>query len=251
MERIFEKKYTIGFRECDYRNKLRLSSVLRIFSEISGADLDDRKITRKVLMSHNMVFLVLKIAVQINRLPIYNERITVSTWEQAIKGAQFHRGYRMKDKNGEALMEGHSVWVLADHESHSIINPKKYPFEIFSGEDTVIKCKKTPPFKIVDANGKKLIKKAGERFVRYSDLDANGHVFNGVYADVVCDSLPADFVDKKWLSFQLNFINEAKLGDKWDLFIQKTKEDSIGTYHTAGFLPNGKQGFDFILNYEN
>ena len=53
----------------------------------------------------------------------------------------------------------------------------------------------------------------GIRTIRWSDLDGNGHLFSGNYADIIWDALPEDLQIQTPREFQINYSREAVLGD--------------------------------------
>ena len=53
----------------------------------------------------------------------------------------------------------------------------------------------------------------GTRTVRWSDLDGNGHLFSGNYADIVWDALPAELQERTVKQFFVNYSREAVLGE--------------------------------------
>ena len=57
-----------------------------------------------------------------------------------------------------------------------------------------------------------------KKTVVFSDLDANGHLYNANYADVATDALTLDEYNKELELFHINYINEAKYGDVIELY---------------------------------
>ena len=56
------------------------------------------------------------------------------------------------------------------------------------------------------------------RQVKYSDLDSNSHVNNAVYADIVCDTLPLDWlVEREIKKFGIMYQKEALAGQVIEL----------------------------------
>ena len=63
-----------------------------------------------------------------------------------------------------------------------------------------------------------------ERFIKYTDLDANGHTNNSRYAAFAVDSLPAEFQGIEFKDVRINFAKEAMLGQKVQVFGKIDKE---------------------------
>ena len=58
----------------------------------------------------------------------------------------------------------------------------------------------------------------GNRVIRWSDLDGNGHVYSGNYGDIVWDALPEDLQERVPEEFYINYSKEATLGQELKLW---------------------------------
>lgn len=224
-ENRFAHRRQLLFSDCDRNKNMKLSAILRLSGELAGHDLTDRGIPHQKLWDAGMVFLLTRIAVRINRLPRELDEITELTWEHSIKGAQFLRGYEIQDDKGEKLLDGISCWVLVNPQTRQILRPKEYKFSFTLDEWYPLNA--TMPTKIELDNPIY----AGQRQVYYSDIDANGHCYNAVYGDIICDFAPIEVInamEKDCIGakgLRVNFIHEAVLGDKIDIYYQLSKDD--------------------------
>lgn len=223
------------FSDCDYTKDIKLSSILRFTAEIAGADLFERGISHQHLWDNNMVFLLSRIAVHINEFPRDKETIEVATWENSQRGASFNRGFKIRDEDGNVKIDAMSAWVLVDPVTRHILRPSAYPYK-FNYQQKDVNAKIHGKFPM---DGAEI---AGKREIFYSDIDANGHVYNAVYADIACDYAPPEVFNRRWMAFQINFIAEAKKGDV--LKIHTRLDD--GRYHAWG-INDGKCSFEFML----
>jgi len=53
----------------------------------------------------------------------------------------------------------------------------------------------------------------GQRTVRWSDLDGNGHLYSANYGDIIWDYLPRDLQERTPREFYINYNHEATLGE--------------------------------------
>lgn len=207
----FYKKYFAGFSDCDYKYNVTLSAILRWTGEIAGFHLDDRGITREQMWNEDeQVFLLTKFALYIENTPKYSQTITISTWELESKGAQFGRNFAGHDSDGNFLFDAMSLWILVNPHTHQILRPKAYKHEILHCDDTPIAL-----IEKIDTNACELV---GDRIFRYTDIDANGHVFNAKYADIAYDFAPYDFMKGEIKKANINFLHEAVLEDKVNIY---------------------------------
>lgn len=223
------------FSDCDYTKNIKLSSILRFTAEIAGADLYERGISHQHLWDNNMVFLLSRIAVNIDKFPRDKETIEIATWENNQRGATFNRGFKIRDKDGNVNIDAMSAWVLVNPQTRHILRPSAYPYKFnYKKRDVKAKIRGKLPM-----DGAQI---AGGREIFYSDIDANGHVYNAVYADIACDFAPQEVFDREWKSFQINFIAEAKKGDVLKIHTKMDKD----SYHAWG-MNDGKCSFEFML----
>ena len=212
MDSIFNKMVEIRFYDCDSKKRAKVSTINKLIADIAGIGYAAAGMTHQWLWNHGYVFLLSKVSIHFDRMPVADESITVSTWERGNKGASFLRDFEIFDETDSKIIDARTEWILVNPESRQIIRPSS-----FEG------IRATLPEKQANAPDCKRLKFpegsfAGERQVRYSDLDGNGHVYNAVYADIAVDMLPPALREKKLQTYQINFIHEAKLGDTLSLF---------------------------------
>ena len=78
---------------------------------------------------------------------------------------------------------------------------------------------------------------AGDRVVVYSDIDANGHVNNSVYADIACDHLPPALLRRPVRDFAIVYRREAKPGEV--IRVSRRVEESDNAVSDNGVSDNG------------
>ena len=67
----------------------------------------------------------------------------------------------------------------------------------------------------------------GKRKIRISDLDENGHVYNGQYADMVCDFMSQTDYEKDINKFRINYVCEAVLGEVISIYSEEIENGRI------------------------
>ena len=211
------------FFDCDYKKRMKISSILKVAAEIAGKDYTDKGLGHEFLWANGYVFLLSRISLHIKKYPAEPQMLDSSTWECGKKGAMFLRGYRIS-VDGEVCIDGESGWIVVNPETRKIIRPSSFPWLMPQLEDRKVSA--LPIDKVTVINEEK----AGEYIVQISDLDANGHVYNANYADIAVNFLPIEIYDKDVKNFRINFVNEAKLGDKIEIYreLSDTEAKIIG-----------------------
>lgn len=203
--------FNIPFYDCDYKKRIKISTILKILAQLAGKDYTDRGLGHEFLWENGYVFLVSRISIKIKRYVSEPEVLNISTWECGKKGAMFLRAYQIKEQ-GEVCIDGMSGWVVANPITRKIIRPNVFPWIMPQLDSSSIDA--NPIDKITLSDGKKV----DSHKVQISDLDANGHVYNANYADIALNSLPKEDFEKDIDNFRINYVNEAVLGEVIDIY---------------------------------
>jgi len=70
------------------------------------------------------------------------------------------------------------------------------------------------------------MKEIGNHKIVFSDMDANGHTNNSKYINFVLDALPAEFQNKTYKDFKINYSKEALLNDEISIEADLTSSEN-------------------------
>lgn len=199
------------------KNELKFGSALRLVQETSEQHLGVMHVSYEEMRKKaGLVFFIISTRVKICRMPLHNEQIVIKTHPRGRVGAQFYRDFKFYGINGELLIDVMQTTVLADAESHKVQRPQGLKqFGIYP-ENTIEPEERMERFTVPDE-----LPLIGERRVYHSDLDANGHMNNSVYGDVISDFLPSDVRESaRWI--QINYVSETPEGDALKIFAGKS-----------------------------
>ena len=212
LQTFYTLEFPIRTYEVDSHYKLGLSNLLRFMQETAGRHLSDAGWTyQKMRDEDGFVFLLTRIALRIRRMPEWRETVAVKTWFSGAKGAQYMREMTFESA-GEVLAESQTAWVTVNPETRRVLrpdltlNPEGIRSEAIAG---------VAARRVERPEGMAF---AGERPVRYSDLDCNHHVNNAVYADIVADYFPGEYDPGAVRFFALEYHNEALPGETLRIF---------------------------------
>lgn len=190
------------------KNELKFGSALRLVQETSEQHLGIMHVSYEEMRKQaGLVFFIISTRVKIGRMPLHNEQLVIKTHPRGRGGAQFYRDFKFYGSNGELLIDVMQTTVLADAETHKVQRPQALKqFGIYP-DNTIEPEERMERFPVPD--GLPLI---GERRVFHSDLDANGHMNNSVYGDVISDFLPPAVRDSA-RKLQINYVAETPEDD--------------------------------------
>lgn len=235
LENGYFRQEELVFADCDRNKRARVATLLSKVGAYAGYDYDARGLTHEKLYAMREVFLLSRIALHIHHCPMARDVLDITTWENGARGAHMQRVFEMADQTGRLCVSVKSEWILVDPLTRKILRPASFTAKPLTTCDRMIDC--PDPQKITLP--RQDLEELGERQVRWSDLDGNGHLFSGRYGDIVWDYLPADLQALPVKEFQINYSREATLGETLRLLGIR---DEHG-YRMEGLGPDGMSCF--------
>lgn len=204
--------YRIRITEVDAHSKLTIPALNGLLQEMAWRHSVVEKVSVHELSSqHNISWVLSRLKIWIDRLPNYDETVTVKTYIQGVDKYFYHRDFTVIDVNGTEIIRANSVWGLMDIIKRRITSIPEWMIAV-----TPIYTKVKP----VERVSGKLLKvekiEIEKKFdIRWHDIDSNQHVNNTKYVEWLMESVPTDILNRCELSsIDLIFKNESILGDK-------------------------------------
>ncbi len=203
MKPIYRKNFTLSDMEVDCFGRLKLSTLLYLAQEVAGNHSELLGAGYDTLAQKGIFWAVTRHRVQITRLPVRGETITVETWPMPTTRVAYPRSVVAFDAQGKELFRLISLWVLMDANSRAMVLPGKSGVTV---EGMLTGTELDTPRSLAP----KGMTDFALRAVTYSCLDRNGHMNNTRYLDWVDDLLPAQFHrDREAREFVICYLSEA------------------------------------------
>jgi Acyl-ACP thioesterase len=219
MTDILSQKQTIRSEQVDARRILKTSALLLILQEIA---LDHSRLLgfgSDATLHRNLLWVVTRYCMDINRLPAYEETVTVETWPGPVRRVLFPRYFRIKDQAGNVIMRASSVWVLIDGEKRSMISPAQYGLTPAEGRTEPDELPYHEPALPIEAE------RTVSFTVPYSYLDLNGHMNNTRYFDL-CEDMIADEVQSSRIRhITAEYLNEVRYKETIEIGVGRLNND--------------------------
>ncbi len=197
----------ILFGQCGADRCLHLTEIMEYCADYV-IDLYARQgYDRQKMNDMGYVQMVSRTSIHIDRMPCENEFMTVKVREEKPEGFQLMRHYEFISEKGDRLIEGKSLWVILEPETHSVVAPGK--FQCLSKSEVQTEFEKKPGKIKVPEN----LEFLGDQKILLSHLDPNGHLTNAKYINFAIDFLPDEYQHKEITDFRLNFCREIKKGE--------------------------------------
>ena len=186
MEPIYRQSFTITDNSVDRYGRLKKSQILYFVQEVAGRHFDLIAMDYDTLANKGMLWAIIRQKVQITRLPMRTETITLETWPMPATRVAYPRSVIAYDAEGKELFRSISIWVLMDVHTRAMILPGKSGVMVpgtIRGNELAAPNSLSP----------KALTNHHTRTVCFTDLDRNGHMNNTKYLDWIDDLLPSPF----------------------------------------------------------
>ena len=221
------KVYSLSLRlrnkDVNLHRRLRTAMLFELLQEVSIRHTEDLGMGRTKTLDRGLLWVVTLQRAEIARMPEYDETITVETWPGETMHLLFPRYYRVLDGTGTPILSASALWALVDESTRRMVFPDRYGVEIrgvVTGNEIALP---SPPRRAEGENVTQFV-------VPFSHLDLNGHMNNTRYFDLAEDRIPAAAEGKPLRRIEVEYANEARLGDE----LRITREDFPGGCRISG-----------------
>lgn len=209
------KKYSLRYTDVDFKDDLKLSSLLSLLEESACASADELGFGYGQLQPKNVGFVILNWHLELFRSVKLGEELTIHTWTVKPKRLTVFRDFEMycgDEKVGVAS----SRWCVIDLKNFKIVDPsfaisenltynEKRSVEVLNWKIPLVNC----------------CERIYSRKVVLSDYDHYNHVNNTKYADFLLDVFSPDEMSGKYVAcVDINYQTQCKLGEVLDFYME-------------------------------
>ena len=204
----YEKTFDVMDSHCDFHRDTKISEILNQFQDVATVHAGLLNCSFDAMRARGYFWVLSRVSMDILHAPRAGEKVLVRTFPEKPLPLQCYRCYTMASETGERLVNGYSMWCALDLKRNrltpirniSLLDPENFETRDF------------------DAALDKILEEPGEevytKIVRATDLDANIHMNNTRYADVILDAFPLEYLNTHRVShLQINYLSQARAGD--------------------------------------
>ncbi|HOF45688.1 MAG TPA: thioesterase [Bacteroidales bacterium] len=223
-ETIFEKELFIPSYLVDRETFLTIPALFSLMQEISWEHVELHGAGSDYLKQFNFFWALVRMHVEISRLPKWKEKIIIKTWGKKVDLLTHPRDYEIYDVDGNLLVAATSHWVIFDA---TYFKPQLLPelnFTLYTCNNRHAIEEKAPKIKKID------ISSSVPQFhpVLYSDIDMHQHTNNAKYLQWFIDNIEIDdFRIEKIKNITVNYLSQSKIGDFYGIIVQNITEQHL------------------------
>lgn len=225
---------TVLSGQCDSLMRFKTESSFMAFQDVASRHamflgIDDFSL----LKNDNALWVISKTKVKINKLPLWNDEISIRTWPMGAEGVRCNRCYQII-KDNEVYINGITEWVIIDATSRTLrkVETTSYPTDIDWITEKSID-EKFMRFKD-DFSDEDFVYK---RLIRSSDIDVTHHTNNVTYITMLLDTFTVkELEDMVLKDVEVSYLNESFEAETLSIY-RKTKDDG---YHFSIKKDDGK-----------
>ncbi|MDR0941285.1 MAG: hypothetical protein LBM68_03565 [Bacteroidales bacterium] len=213
MKNTFQLPFTANSFRVDYKRNLTVPALLENLQEaawthanLHGAGWDD-------LHRHNTLWVLSRFHIAIERMPRWQEKVTLTTWSKLPDGITAYRDFELTDEHNNVIVKAASVWFIIDARTFRIQKIETVMQGFPHNETQHVFAENPLKLAAFECNETEEI-----HHVKYSDIDMNNHVNNTKYVQWIFDDLDTNFTTTHSVSdLQINYLAQLQLGNKYTI----------------------------------
>ncbi len=224
---VHTESFVVRVFETDANGALAPRSLCDFLQEAADRHVVLLGVTVEKLQERSLTWILSRLRMRIQRLPIKGETLTIRTWHAGIDRLFSLRDYQVTDAAGSPVASAITAWLAFDLVARKPVRVQG----VFDGGETStlprsldVKLDRLPgagqPFDARDIS------------VRWSDLDINRHVNNSRYAEWVVEGAGPELRDHSALQgLDLDFLAETQAGGS--VVVRSSREAEGVLEHTV------------------
>ncbi|MDP4267249.1 MAG: thioesterase [Bacteroidota bacterium] len=232
---MFEKEIELRYFEMNHLGEASPVTILTLLEETAADHCDLINHSLFDLLKQNIGWVLISGFIEMNRYPVYKEKIRIRTWLSKYKNSQGFRENIIFDVEGNIIGRAKGQWLFYDisrRRPANIFEDIKQKWSFFSEESLPYDF----PRIIHQIESAKFSKKFG---VQHFDVDSNKHVNNIKYLQWGLETIPPDFSENYFLNFLGGrFVKEAYYKDEI-LSLAEPDDSNTAFKHNIKDITNG------------
>lgn len=178
---------SVAFGDVDRENVITLQGVFKHLQEAAIAHASQFGAGAAAMAARGETWVLKRMAVAIERYPRYGEPLRIETWSSGISGFKGYREFRIYSGADEPVVSGSSVWAYVNWRTRTVVRVPSLVADGFQSRAGNVFCSDLEDISFAAPNRAEA--EVLPVSLRYSDVDANDHVNNTAYLELLQTAL--------------------------------------------------------------
>jgi len=224
MEKVGRYHFLAEPFHCDFSGRLFMGHLGNHMLNAADFHSTDRGFGMKRLMQENRSWVLSRLAIEMNEMPLQYTKFDIETWVESAMRYFTSRNFAVVGQDGTVYGYGRSIWAMIDTET-------RQPTDILSIDNGAvgewIESEKSCPI----AKGGRVKMGEDAQLVRsidtyYNDVDINGHINSVKYIEHVLDLWSLEWYrSHQILRFEIAYVAESHAGDRLSFYQEQIGEN--------------------------
>lgn len=221
--RYYHRNQLVHSYEVDFNQQLSVPALFNYLQDVAWVHAEQLGYGYEQLLRDRMFWVLSRVEVRIERMPRWNEYITIVTWPKRPEGIQAVRDFEIYDSNGDAIISATTSWIVLNADTRRPVRLTEW----YTNFDHATRS-------ALDHIAGKIPKSTGELIrselvkVPVGSVDMNGHVNNVAYISWAYNMHDREhYLSNFPATVIVNFNREALYNDMLDLSLFAGSERSI------------------------
>lgn len=224
MDKVGKYEFLAEPFHCDFSQRLFMGHLGNHLLNAADFHSDARGFGMRDLLPMNRSWVLSRLAIEMDEMPVMYTRFTVETWVESAMRYFTNRNFRIVEKQGveeKVLGYGRSIWAMIDTTTRQPCNL----MDIRDGElmNWVEKDKVNPMSRLSRVKMSEEAECVRTIDTGYNDVDINGHINSVKYIEHVLDLWSIDWYREHRLRrFDIAYVAECHQGDRLTFYREES-----------------------------
>jgi acyl-ACP thioesterase len=220
-QHTWQESIRIHTFQMDPKGEAHLTTICNYLQEAASMHAQMAGLGFDAMVKRNQVWVLTRLKIEIDSYPVWNDRLTLTTWSRGNEGIFYLRDFYVVNEAGRKTIKATSSWAALNLKTRRPELVEGLEEKLFSQRAQIALDERLE--KLPEIRDSKLVK---QYQIQYTDIDIVYHVNNVKYIEIIMNAFPLSIhKEKKVKTLEVNYLGEANYGDEVQVLSQSISEN--------------------------